>query len=315
MVKSTRSAAGAPEAPCDPSASSAPSASPVPPVVLVLGAIVSVQFGGAMAVLLLPLIGVLGSVTLRLVLAAALLAVIVRPRLRGRSQQDWLVVTLFALVLTAMNVTFYASLDRLPIGVAVTIEFMGPLALAATLSRRVSDGLAVIAALCGVVFISEVATAPWSQIDLTGVFLAMLAGVFWAGYILTSARTGAHFDGLDGIAIALLLGALVMAPIGIATAGPALLDGRVLLLGLAVALLSSAIPYSLELLALRHLAAGVFGVLLSLEPAVAALAGLLILGQTLSMAQLAGMVLVVLGSIAVLGRPAAPGHTEPVVTT
>ena len=279
----------------------------VPPIALVLAAVISVQFGGALAVLLLPLVGVVGSVTLRLGLATLVLWVMVRPRLRGRTRHDWVVVATFALALTVMNLAFYGSLARLPIGVAVTIEFLGPLALAASLSRRRSDAVAVVAALGGVVLISEIASTPWDQLDLLGVGLALVAGACWAAYIITSARTGTRFEGLDGIAICLLLGTVMMVPIsGLAGAWgnlEAFVTPEVLGLGLAVAVLSSAIPYSLELVALRHLAAGVFGVLLSLEPAVAALAGLLLLGQRLDPSQLAGMALVVCASVVVLGRP------------
>ncbi|MGB3829289.1 MAG: EamA family transporter [Ornithinimicrobium sp.] len=286
----------------------------VPPIALVLGAVVSVQFGGALAVFLLPLIGVLGSVALRLTLAAVILAIAVRPALTGRSGRDWLVVTGFAVALTAMNLAFYGSLARLPIGVAVTIEFLGPLALAAFLSRRLSDGVAVVAALAGVVLISEVLSSSWADIDLLGVGLALLAGVGWAAYIVASGKTGARFSGLDGIAICLLAGTALMIPVmtlaslagGLSVPAEVFLSREVLALGLAVALLSSAVPYSLELLALRQLSAGVFGVLLSLEPAVAALAGLLLLGQRLDPAQLGGMALVVSASIVVLGRPRAP---------
>lgn len=277
----------------------------MPPVALVLGAVVSVQFGGAMAVLLLPLVGVVHSVALRLLFAAVLLLAMVRPRLRGRSRGDWLVVTWFACTLVAMNLAFYGSLTRLPLGVAVTIEFLGPLTLAAVLSRRVSDGLAVAAALVGVMLISEVLTVGWADIDVLGVGLAATAGAGWAAYILASERTGARYTGLDGMAIAMSLGAVIVLAVSALTgwdAGSAL-QPKVLALGLAVALLSSAVPYSLELLALRHLATAAFGVLLSLEPAVAAFAGLLVLGQTLHTWQITGMALVVLASITVLGRP------------
>lgn len=281
----------------------------MPPVVLVLAAVVSVQFGGAMAALLLPLVGVVLSVALRLVLAALVLMAAVRPRLRGRSRGDWLVVTWFALTLVGMNLAFYGSLARLPLGVAVTIEFVGPLTLAAVLSRRVSDGVAVAAALVGVVLISEVVTLGWDDIDLVGVGLAATAGAGWAAYILASERTGARFTGLDGMAVAMTIGAVLMLVVSaLAGRGPGLvLQWEVLTLGLAVALLSSAVPYSLELLALRHLATAAFGVLLSLEPAVAAFAGLLVLGQTLDTLQISGMALVVLASITVLGRP-RPGR-------
>ena len=273
------------------------------PVLLVLLAVVSVQFGGALAATLLPVVGVVGSVGLRLVLAALILGVVVRPRLRGRTTMDWAVVGSFAVALTAMNLAFYGSLARLPIGVAVTIEFLGPLALAAALSRRWRDGVAVVAALVGVVLISEALTTPWGELDHLGILLAATAGACWAAYIVLSRRTGERFAGLDGIAICMALGAVVMLPAGLLTAGADLWSTDVLLRGLGIALLSSAIPYSLELLALRRLRSGTFGVLLSLEPAAAALAGLLVLGQVLSVPQLAGMVLVVTASIVVLGRP------------
>lgn len=275
----------------------------VPPVVLVLLAVASVQFGGALAATLLPLVGVLGSVALRLTLAAAILWAFVRPRVRGRSRADWGVVGLFAIALTCMNIAFYGSLTRLPIGVAVTIEFLGPLLLAAATSRRGRDLAAVGAALVGVVLISEAMSTPWRELDLVGILLAATAGACWAAYIVLSRRTGARFPGLDGIAICLALGAVVTLPLGLATAGSALLSPDALLRGLGIALLSSAIPYSLELLALRHLTSGTFGVLLSLEPAAAALAGLLVLGQVLNAPQLAGMGLVVVASVLVLGRP------------
>ena len=272
------------------------------PVLLVLGAVLSVQFGGALAATLLPLVGVFGSVLLRILLAAVIMLAVVRPRWRGRSREDWVTVTVFALALTAMNLCFYASLERLPIGVAVTIEFLGPLLLAAVTSRRARDGLAVLLALLGVILISQALTVPWADMDFFGIGLAAAAGGFWAAYIVLSGRTGTRFEGLDGMAIALVIGAVAMLPLGVLGAGAALLDGEVLLRGLGIALLSSAIPYSLELLALRRLSAGVFGVLLSLEPAAAALAGLLVLSQTLAPVQVLGMVMVVSASVVVLGR-------------
>lgn len=272
------------------------------PVALVLAAVASVQLGGALAATLLPEIGVVGSVGVRLGLAAALLWLLARPRVRGRSRGDWLTVGAFAVTLTVMNLAFYGSLLRLPIGVAVTVEFLGPLTLAAAVSRRRRDLLAVGAALTGVVLISEALTVPWGELDILGLGLAAAAGVCWAGYILLSGRTGARFAGLDGIAICMALGAAVMVPWAVLDQGAALLDGEVLLRGLGIAVLSSAIPYAFELVALRRLAAGVFGVLLSLEPAAAALAGLVVLDQRLGPVQLAGMTLVVVASALVLGR-------------
>lgn len=282
---------------------SGPGGPALPPVVLVLLAVASVQFGGALAATLLPTVGVLGSVALRLTLATVILWVFVRPRVTGRSAADWGVVGLFAVALTCMNLTFYGSLTRLPIGVAVTIEFLGPLLLAAATSRRGRDLAAVGAALVGVILISEAMTTPWGELDLAGILLAATAGACWAAYIVLSRRTGARFEGLDGIAICMALGAVVTLPLGLLTAGSAMWQPDALLRGLGIALLSSAIPYSLELMALRHLRSGTFGVLLSLEPAAAALAGLLVLGQVLSVPQLAGMALVVVASVLVLGRP------------
>lgn len=279
----------------------------VNPVVLVLIAVLSVQFGGALAATLMPLVGVVGSVSLRMGLAALVLLALVRPRLRGRSRRDWLLVSLFAASLTLMNLAFYASLVRLPIGVAVTIEFLGPLTLAAALSRRVRDGVATAGALLGVLLISEVMTTPWADIDLLGVGLAAAAGACWAAYILLSGRTGAAFSGLDGIAIAMTIGAVVVLPFGWIDAGTTLLSSEALLKGLGIAVLSSALPYSLELVALRRITAGAFGVLLSLEPAAAALAGLLVLGQALAPAQLVGMALVISASVVVLGQRKRPG--------
>lgn len=296
------------------SASTAPATRPgANPVVLVLLAVASVQLGGALAATLLPMVGVVGSVALRLGLAALLLCVVVRPRLRGRSRADWAVVLLFSLALTAMNLTFYGSLTRLPIGVAVTVEFLGPLALAAALSRRARDLAAVGAALVGVVLISGALTTPWADLDLVGIGLAAAAGACWAAYIVLSRRTGARFEGLDGIALCMVIGAVLTLPVGIATAGAALWEPEALVRGLGIALLSSAIPYSLELVALRRLSAGTFGVLLSLEPAAAALAGLLVLGQVLGGVQVAGMALVVVASVLVLGRsgPASPPTPPP----
>jgi inner membrane transporter RhtA len=287
----------------------------IPAPVLVLAAIVSVQFGGAMAVTLIPLVGVFGSVTLRLTIAAIVLLVFARPRLRGRTTTDWLVVCTFGAILAMMNLFFYGALARIPIGVTVTIEFIGPLVLATVLSHRRRDLLAVAAAALGVVLISGVSNTPWAEIDLTGLGLALAAGAAWAGYIVFSARTGARFAQLDGLAIAMTIGAVLVAPAGVITAGSALLTPEALWRGAAIAVLSSVLPYSLELIALRRLAAHVFGILLSLEPAVAAVAGLLVLGQRLGAPQLLGMSCVVAASGLVMGRRSVPSAPEALAET
>lgn len=270
------------------------------PLLLVLGAIVSVQFGGAIAATLVPVVGAAGSVLLRLGIGAVLLVLAVRPRLRGHSRQAWVTVVAFGLALGAMNWSFYASLARLPLGVAVTVEFIGPLTLAAVQSRRPRDLLAVGGAAAGVLLISKALSTPWTQLDLAGLGLALLAGTFWAAYIVLSQRTGRAFAQLDGLAIAMLVALAFILPFGVASV--ALWDAAVLAKGSAVAILSSVLPYSLELLALRRLSQQVFGILLSLEPAAAALAGWLVLRQTLQATQLLGMALVIAASALVMGQ-------------
>ena len=282
----------------------------MPAPLLVLGGVLSVQFGGALAATLVPQVGAGGSVLLRLGISAAILLLLVRPRLRGHSRRAWLTVVAFGVALGLMNWSFYGALAHLPLGVAVTVEFLGPLVLTTVLSRRLLDYVAVVAAAGGVLLISEVLTEPLADLSVVGLLLALTAGVFWAAYILLSSRTGAEFPQLDGLAIALAVATLVVLPAGLSSTD--LWTGEHLLKGLGLAVLSSVLPYSLELLALRRLAASVFGILLSLEPAVAALAGLLVLGQRLHLLQVLGLVLVVLASAIVMGlrRPDEPGRIE-----
>ncbi len=276
------------------------------PVALVLGSILSVQFGGALAATLIPVVGVLGSVALRLGIAALLMLLIARPVARGHTRAAWLTALAFGLTLAAMNSTFYASLGRLPIGVAVTVEFLGPLVLAAVLSRHVWDAVAVGAAALGVLLISQVVTKPLGDVDLIGLGLALLAGAAWAAYIVLSRRTGAFFQGTQGLAWAMVVAAAVVVPAGLIVDGTALFAPEALAKGAGIAVLSSVLPYSLELVALRRLDPRVFGILLSLEPAVAALAGFVVLNQGLTTVQAAGMALVVAASAMVTLRSSAP---------
>jgi inner membrane transporter RhtA len=279
----------------------------VRPIAYVLAAVVSVQFGGALAAVLVPLIGASATVTMRLLISALLMVAVIRPRLRGRSREAWRAGLFFGAALAGMNFAFYQSLATLPLGVAVTVEFLGPLALSAVLSRRLRDVAAVAAALAGVVLISQALTVPWHELDLTGIVWALLAGAGWSAYILGSRSAGRHFDQLDGLAVALVVAAVLVTPLGVATAHAPALTWGVLAGGAGIALLSSVLPYSLELLALRSIPPAVFGILLSLEPAVAALAGLLVLDQGLAPLQLAGMGLVVAASAVVMvgGTPEA----------
>jgi inner membrane transporter RhtA len=283
---------------------------PAPPLVLVLAAIVSVQFGGALAATLVPQIGAGGSVVLRLLFATAILWAVARPRLRGHGRVAWFTVVAFGLALGLMNLSFYGSLAHLPIGVAVTVEFLGPLTLATALSRRLRDLGAVVAAAVGVVLISQALQTPWRELEWTGLGLAALAGACWAAYILASRRAGREFASLDGLALAMAVALVVALPFGVGSV-PAW-SAEAVVKGLGIAVLSSVLPYSLELSALRRISPGVFGILLSLEPAAAALAGLLVLRQRLTVIQLGGMALVVLASALVMGAgqqrdPAASG--------
>jgi inner membrane transporter RhtA len=249
----------------------------VPAPVLVLGAIASVQSGAAIATKLFPAVGAGGAVLMRLLLSAVLLVPLTRPRLRAVARRDLLLVTAFGLVLAAMNCLFYLSIARIPLGIAVTVEFLGPLGVAIAGSRRPLDAAWVVLAALGVVLLAS----GGGHLDIVGVILAAAAGVGWAGYILLSQRVGRVFDGLTGLAIALTVGGIALLPYGIIAGGSNLLHPTVLGKGAAIAVLSAAIPFSLELAALRQLRASVFGVLMSLEPAMAAVSGLVFLSQRL----------------------------------
>ncbi len=266
----------------------------VPPQVLLLGSIASVQFGAAFANTLFDEAGPGGVVFLRLALSALMLTVAVRPALRGHTRQDLAVVLAYGLILGFMNWSFYAALDRLPIGVAVTLEFTGPLAVAIAGSRRALDLVWALLAGGGVLLLAF--GGDHSEIDPLGVLFALCAGALWAGYILASKRVGATFAQLDGLAIALCVGAVVTLPVGIIQGGAALGRPGLIAGGAVVALLSSIIPYSLELTALRRLRAATFGLLMSLEPAVAALAGVLVLGQALQPVTVLAILMVVAAS-------------------
>ncbi|WP_326726796.1 EamA family transporter [Streptomyces phaeochromogenes] len=260
---------------------------------LVLAGAVSVQFGSAFAALLFPRVGALGVVALRVTLAAVLLLAITRPGLRGYSRADWAVAGGFGLALGGMNVLFYQAIDRIPLGAAVTLEVLGPLLLSVVVSRRAAGLLWAALALAGVCLLGRGAFA---QLDVVGVAFALSAGGMWAAYIVLNARAGARFPRLDALAIAMAVAALVSLPLGIGASGGMLLEPGVLALGLAIAIMSSGVPYTLELLALRRLPAATFAVLTSLAPALAAMAGYLVLDQGLSPSQCAAIALVVAAS-------------------
>jgi inner membrane transporter RhtA len=262
-------------------------------VVLVLGAISSVQFGAAFAKTLFDEVGVGGTVFLRVLFAAIVLALIWRPRLAEHGRGDlWLAVA-FGFTLGAMNLAFYSALDRIPLGIAVTFEFVGPLGVAVAGSRRPLDLLWVALAAAGILLLSDFGS---TDLDGLGVALALLAGGLWAAYILLSARVGRAFPGGGGLALAMVVASAMLLPVGVEDAGADLLVPWILAAGAAVAILSSAIPYSLEMEALRRMPAGVFGVLMSLEPAAGALAGLVVLSEGLAVREVVAILLVITAS-------------------
>ena len=258
-----------------------------------VGAVSSVQFGAAFAKSIFDEIGPGGTVFLRMLFAALVLMAIWRPRVRGHSRRDLILMVLFGASLAGMNATFYAALDRIPLGVAVTFEFIGPLSVAVFGSRKRLDLAWAALAAAGIVLLSDFGGA---DLDGLGVALALTAGAFWAAYILLAARVGQVFPGGDGLALAMLVAVVPLVPLGIADGGSDLLVAGVLAVGFAVAMLSSAIPYTLELEALRRMPANVFGVLMSLEPAVAATAGFIVLGENLAAREIMAILLVVAAS-------------------
>jgi inner membrane transporter RhtA len=275
----------------------------IPPVLLVLLAVLSVQFGAALAKSLFDEIGPGGTVFVRVLFAAIVLAAVWRPAVGGRSCADWRLIALFGLSLAGMNLAFYESLDRIPLGIAVTFEFVGPLGVAIAGSRRALDLVWVVLAAAGIVLLSDFGSA---DLDGLGVALAFLAGSFWAAYILLSVRVGQAFPGGGGLALAMVVAAAVLAPVGVADAGSELLVPGILAVGACVAILSSAIPYTLELEALRHLPAGVFGVMMSIEPAMAALAGFIVLDEGLATRELVAILLVVAASAGAARNASVP---------
>jgi inner membrane transporter RhtA len=274
-------------------------------VSLVLGGVLSVQLGAALATTLFEDLGPGGTVLLRVGFAAIVLLALWRPTVRGLSGLQWRYVVLFGIALAGMNWAFYGALDRIPLGIAVTLEFVGPLGVAIAMSRRASDLVWVGMAAAGIMLLAPL---PAGSIDAVGAGLALLAGAFWAAYILLSARVGRAFSGGSGLALAMMIGAVVLVPAGVAEGGAELGRPELLAVGLGVALLSSAIPYSLELEALRRLPQGTFGVLMSLEPAVAATVGFVALGQGLAADELLAIGLVVGASAGTLRR--APPAVE-----
>ncbi|GAA3478290.1 MULTISPECIES: EamA family transporter [Streptomyces] len=260
------------------------------PVALVVAGGLSVQFGSAVAALLMPRAGALGVVTLRLAVAAVVLLIVCRPKWRGHSRSDWGTVVAFGVAMGAMNMLFYQALDRIPLGAAVTLEVLGPLALSVAASRRLINLVWAGLALGGVFLLGG---GGFDRLDPVGAAFALGAGAMWAAYIVFSARTGRRFPQADGLALAMTVAAVLSLPLGILESGAKLAVPSTLAMGAAVALMSSVLPYTLELMALRRLPAPTFAVLMSLEPAIAATAGFLILDQALTATDALAIALVI----------------------
>ena len=259
---------------------------------LVLAAAGSLQVGAAFAITLFDELGPGGAAFLRLAFAAAVLWALWRPRIPSRPP-DLRVAIAFGVALGLMNWSIYEAIDRIPLGVAVTIEFAGPLLVAVIGSRRPLDAAWVALAAIGILLLAD---PGGGSADGLGVLFSLTAAGCWIAYIHLSKRAGAAFAGGNGLALAMVVGALVVLPAGLIQGEAALLEPDLLGSALIVALASSVLPYSLELEALRRLPAAVFGVLMSLQPAVAALAGLVVLGQELGAPELAAIAMVVVAS-------------------
>lgn len=265
----------------------------VPPPIVVLLAIISVQVGAAFAKGLFQAIGSSGTVFLRVSFGAIIFLLVARPRVRGYTRSDYLLIVLFGLSIAVMNAAFYAAIARISLGIAVTLEFVGPLTVSVFASRKRRDFVWAALAAVGVVLLAPFGN---STIDPLGVGLALLAGACWGAYILLNVRVGRTFVGGTGLALSMAVAALVLLPLGVWSGGAMLLNPKILLLGIGVAILSTVIPFTLELEALRRLPARVFGVLMSLEPAMATLVGFVVLREVVSVRALIALTLIVLAS-------------------
>ncbi len=278
------------------------------PVLLVVLGMAATQTGASFAKMLFPVVGAQGATALRLTLAALVLMLVFRPWRRPMGARQWRAVLLYGGAMGAMNLLFYAALASIPLGVAVALEFTGPLAVALAGSRRPLDFFWVLMAVGGLTLLLPLGHFS-GDIAIGGVLLALGAGVCWAGYIVFGQRAGSGGGGGHTAALGVATAAVIALPFGIAGAGTSLVDPSILPQALGVALLSSAIPYALDMVALPHIPARLFGILMSAQPAFAALSGLLILHERLEWPQLAGIAAIVvasLGATATISRPAPP---------
>jgi inner membrane transporter RhtA len=272
------------------------SSAPATAVAMVIGSCISLQVGAALASRLFEVAGASATTLLRLTMAAAVLILTVRPAVRGWTASQWRHVALLGVCMAGMNGFFYASIARIPLGAAVTIEFLGPLALAAVLTRRGRDWLWVLLAVGGVAMLG-LGEVGGTALDTTGVVFSAVAGIFWALYIVTATAVGKALPGRDGLAVAVGVGAMLLLPLGAAGTTAVLASPGAIALALATGVLASVIPYSQEIAALRRIPTSTFGILLSIEPAIAAVAGWLLLSQHMGLPGIVGVLVVVAASI------------------
>lgn len=284
----------------------------VNPVLLAVIAIVSVQFGNALAGSLFTVVGPLGAAALRLALAAVILLTVIRPRVRSWDRRTWLGVGMLGLGLAGMNALIYLAIDSIPIGVAVTIELLGPLAVAVAGTRRWRDLAWVALAALGVALLGLDLDGS-GGLAIAGLLAAGGAAAFWALYIVASARLGPRARGVDALAMAMLVAAIIVVPVGAVPATQAVIGAPLVLLAfVGIAVVTSALPYALEFVALKTMPTRVFGVLSSLGPAVAAFAGLVVLGQSLEPLQLVAIAAVVTACIGAVSSGRTPSSLDDV---
>jgi inner membrane transporter RhtA len=281
----------------------------IPAVPAVLLSIFSVQGGAAIAKGIFPILGATSTSALRIILSALILLLFNRPSVRNLTKAQWKAVALYGLALGAMNVVFYMAIARIPLALGVALEFIGPLALALAGSKRMIDFLWVILAAAGIALI-----APWNHngLNITGVLLALLAGAFWAAYIILGGRISKIMDGSKAVTIGMIFASIVVLPVAIGNGLITHLKPWMLLSGFALALLSSAIPFTLEMNALRKIPAKTFSILMSLEPAVAAVSGLVFLHEYLSFYEWVAIALIIIasGGATLTAKKAAPVAAE-----
>jgi inner membrane transporter RhtA len=267
---------------------------PFLPLVALLAAMLSLQVGASIAKTLFPAIGAEGATTYRLVLSAVMLAVVMKPWRAHLTRTNWQAVTLYGASLAGMNLTFYMSLATIPLGIAIALEFCGPMAVAMLWSRRAVDFLWVGLAIAGLLLLLPLDSSV-STLDPAGAMLALTAGVFWAIYIVAGQKAGSEHGGLTP-GIGVIVAAVLIAPVGAVHAGTALFTPALIPAGLAIAVLSSAVPYTLEMYGMRRLPTHTFGTLMSVEPALGAVVGFVLLQERLAPLQIAAVGVIVLAS-------------------